>query len=183
MHSRRPFRVAVACSLFLVPCWIGCTTPASTQTLITPALPSPPVQMTLPTLDGGTLSIQSLRGRPVLLALFTTWWVPCQEEAPAFVRLDERFRKDGLAVVGVALDEAGKTPARLVRLWVDEMGIRYPVLLAPPGDLELVGGVGQTKAVPRTLLLDRQGRIILDQLGKTRFQVLENKVLELLGKR
>jgi peroxiredoxin len=162
---------------------VSCTTPGSTQALTGPTLPSPPVQMTLPRLDGGTLSIESLRGRPVLLTLFTTWWVPCQGEAPTFVRFDERFRQDGLAVVGVALDEAGKTPAQLVRLWVDEMGIRYPVLLAPPNDLELVGGVGQTKAVPRTLLLDRQGRIILDQVGKTRFQALEIKVLELLGKR
>ena len=145
-------------------------------------MPSPPVSMTLPRLDGGKLSLASLRGRPVLLTLFTTWWVPCQEEAPAFVRFDERFRQDGLAVVGIALDNAGITPARLVQLYVSEMGIRFPVLLAPPDDLELVGGVGATKAVPRTLLLDRQGRIVLEHVGRTRFQALEAKVLELLGK-
>jgi cytochrome c biogenesis protein CcmG/thiol:disulfide interchange protein DsbE len=139
--------------------------------------------MTLPRLGGGSLSLQSLRGRPVLITLFTTWWVPCQEEAPAFLRLDERFRSRGLAVVGIALNTGGTTPAKLVALYVEEVGLRFPVLLASPDDLELMGGLGPTKAVPRTILLDGEGRIVLDQTGATRFQELERKILELLGRR
>jgi peroxiredoxin len=174
--------VGLVLALASFPYLLGCSSPTAGVTS-DPTLPSPPVQMTLPRLGGGIVSLESLRGRPVLISLFTTWWIPCQEEAPRFVRFDERFGRDGLVVLGIALDSDGSTPAKLVQIYVNEMGIRFPVLLASPNDLELVGGVGQTKAVPRTLLLDRQGRIIIDQVGATRFQVLEIKILELLGRR
>jgi hypothetical protein len=63
------------------------------------------------------------------------------------------------------------------------MGFRFDVLLASPEDLELVGAVGKTPLLPRTVLLDREGRAVLDQIGYTDFQVLEKKILELLSTR
>ena len=168
--------------LALLPTLVGCRGPSPGPE---PAalLSSAPVQMTLSRVGGGTLSLSSLRGRPVLITLFTTWCIPCQVEAQGFVRLDERFRPRGLAVVGIALNSGGTTPAKLVDLYVEDVGFRFPVLLASPDDLELVGGLGLTRAVPRTVLLDGTGRAVLDQVGQTRFQALESTILELLGRR
>jgi thiol-disulfide isomerase/thioredoxin len=168
--------------LALLPTLFGCSGPSPGPAPA--ALHSGvPVQMTLPRVGGGALSLSSLRGRPVLITLFTTWCIPCQVEAPGFVRLDERFRPRGLAVVGIALNSEGTTPARLVDLYVEDVGFRFPVLLAAPDDLELIGGLGPTRSVPRTVLLDGAGRMVLDQVGETRFQAVESRVLGLLGQR
>ncbi len=144
-----------------------------------------PLKLTLPKLGGGTLSLEALRGKPVLLSLFTTWCLLCQEEAPRLVRLDERFRGAGLQVVGIALNSEGVRPSSLVALYVEQQGFRFPVAIAAPDDLDLVGALGLTppERLPRTLLLDGSGRVVLDQVGGTRFQAVENKVLELLGER
>jgi len=141
------------------------------------ARPAPPLSLPLPRLAGGSVSLESLRGRPVLLALFTTWCLPCQAEAPLLERLKERFSQSGLVVLGVALDAQGSTPIKLVRLYVEEMGLRFDVLLASPSDPALVAALGQTPLLPRTVLLDRSGRVVLDQAGGTDFQKLETKIL------
>jgi thiol-disulfide isomerase/thioredoxin len=140
-----------------------------------------PVSMRLPRLGGGELSLATLRGRPVVVTFFTTWCTLCLEEAPRVVRLDERFRPRGLAVLAVALLGEGARPADLVKLYVEDAGFRFPVLLAAPDNLELIGGLGRTQLIPRTVLLDRAGRPLLDHAGRTRFVELEKKILEQLG--
>jgi len=125
------------------------------------------VEMTLPRVGGGKVSVSDLRGSPVVITLFTTWCLRCQAEASRFVQLHAR---EDLKVLGVALDTTGLT---VIRTYVDFVGFRFPVLLARPDDLELVGGLGATKQVPRTVLLDRKGRIVLDQVGQTDFAELD----------
>lgn len=143
----------------------------------------PPVQLTLPRLGGGVLSLDAYRGRPVVLTLFTTWCFLCQAEAPSFQRLHERFGASGLQVLGVALNSEGARPMELVRLYVEDCGFRFPILLAEPDNLELIGAFGKTPQIPRTLLLDLEGRVTLDQLGQTRFAALEARIRELLARR
>jgi peroxiredoxin len=164
-------------ALFVLP--LGCRPPAA------PALQPeerPPVQLALPQLSGGTLSLEALRGRPVVVTLFTTWCFRCQAEAPALQRLHERFGPRGLAVLGVAMNSEGARPTELVRIYVEDCGFRFPILLAVPDDLELIGAFGKTPQIPRTLLLDRGGGVVLDQIGETRFVTLEAKILELLAR-
>lgn len=130
------------------------------------------LEMTLPRLGGGKVSLSELRGKPVVLALFTTWSLRCQAEAPLFIRMHERYHTKGLRVVGVALD----MQVVLVKTYVDVVGLPFDVLLASPDDLELVGALGQTRQIPRTVLLDRSGQIVLDQRGQTDFSVLERRI-------
>lgn len=137
------------------------------------------MEMTLPRLGGGKVSLAEVRGKPVVLALFTTWSLRCQAEAPLFVRIHERYRGKGLRVLGVAMD----MQVVLVKTYVEVVGLPFDVLLARPDDLELVGALGQTKQVPRTVLLDRRGQIVLDQRGQTDFTVLERRIRALLSRR
>lgn len=132
-------------------------------------------------LRGGSLTLASLRGRPVLLSLFSTWDLRCQAEVPLFVRLNERHGPRGLELLGVALSPPGDKSLTLIRTYVEVTGMTYDVLLAAPQNLELVGALGKTPQVPRTVLLDQQGRVVLDQMGQTDFSAVRRRVRRLLG--
>lgn len=128
-----------------------------------------PLSLTLPRLGGGTLSLEELRGQRVLLTIFATWDLRSQAEAPLMQQLHARRGERDLAVVGVYLGPLGAKGLPLVRTFVEVMGITYPVLLAEPTNPELVGALGTTRQVPRTLLLDPQGRVELEMVGQTDF--------------
>ena len=136
--------------------------------------------MTLPRLGGGKLAIESYRGHPVLITLFTTWCLRCQAEAPLFIKIHEQRKPQGLEVVGIALDDL--TKVSMVQTYVEFVGYTFPVLLAEPNNLELVAALGPTKRVPRTVLLDRAGRIVEDHVAQTHFDRLERALDKLGGK-
>jgi peroxiredoxin len=54
-----------------------------------------------------TVSLQGLRGKPVLLNSWATWCGECRTELPAIQRLAETYRDRGLQVIGVNVDEGG----------------------------------------------------------------------------
>ena len=162
------------CLLALTRCG-GAQRPESNEPLSLAPEPTARVTMTLPRLGGGSLSIESYRGHPVLITLFTTWCLRCQAEAPLFVRLSER--EEGPRVVGIALDDL--TKLSMVQTYVGFVGFRFPVLLAEPTSLELVGGLGPTKQVPRTVLLDAKGVVVQDHVGQTDFPRLERALAPL----
>lgn len=63
----------------------------------------------LPSVPSGTLTMASLKGRPVYLNFFATWCPPCNEEAPSVNALQKAYASKGLQVVGVdVLENAAK---------------------------------------------------------------------------
>ncbi len=96
------------------------------------------------------LAAQLPRGRPSLLALFSTTCPPCLTEMPTF----EQLSREGHAVQGLSLD-TGDLPA-LARV-LAERGATYPVLLVTAASLAAVGDAAD--GLPFTLVLDRDGRV------------------------
>jgi len=179
LNSRAAFSIIAAMRgplLLLLVALAACPQPRpdSQKPVAPPTLPA--LRLTLPRLTGGTLSLHALRGHPVLITLFTTWCLRCQAEAPLFVRLHDRLHEGGLRVVGIGLD----LQTSLVRTYVEFVGFKFDVLLAKPDDLDLVGAIGPTRQVPRTILADSDGRVVLDQSGFTDFAILEPKLDALL---
>lgn len=111
-------------------------------------------------LKGVPQSLEQFRGKVVVLNFWATWCLPCQQEVPALVQLDEQYRERGLNVIGISVDRQG-TPQqvqRQLRRFVEKYGIQYPVYV--DGDLEVVKKFGSFTAIPRTFVLDRQGKVI-----------------------
>ena len=112
------------------------------------------------TLQGDTLHLAQLRGELVLLNVWATWCPPCREELPQLQRLHEEFGSHGLRVVGVSLDT--RSP-RYVEGFLQKRAITYTNLRDRQS--RMFRTFGFQKAVPQTLLIDRDGTVIGYWLG------------------
>jgi cytochrome c biogenesis protein CcmG, thiol:disulfide interchange protein DsbE len=102
--------------------------------------------------NGDSVSLASLRGKPVLLNVWATWCHPCRDEVPELQRLYERYRERGLELVGVSVDAPGHDD--VIRAFAREYGMSYPVWRDPD---ENVSATFLVVGVPATFLIDRTG--------------------------
>ena len=77
----------------------GCAIPVAA--LAVPKVGQPAPAFALPTVDGKTLTLSSLKGKPVYLNFYATWCGPCNEEAPVIGKLSDKYKARGLLVLGV----------------------------------------------------------------------------------
>lgn len=112
---------------------------------------------------GGQLQpLTQWRGRVLVINFWATWCTPCREEIPMFVRLQEKYRAQGLQFVGIAIDQPDK-----VQAFSREFSINYPILMGGLETVELSRQTGnRLGALPFTVVIDRNGKIAATQLGE-----------------
>jgi cytochrome c biogenesis protein CcmG/thiol:disulfide interchange protein DsbE len=125
-------------------------------------------------LDGGTWRMKEHRGQVVLINYWASWCEPCWEETPGLIRLSQQLGPQGLAVVGVAVDEGG---TEKVKKFVEEFHVSYPVALPEPGSQMAYGMAG----VPTTVLVDKLGRVAKTYSGAVRETDFRTDVTSLLA--
>lgn len=118
-------------------------------------------EIDLPLLDGRTLALKELRGRPVVLAFWSPTCAPCVEELPDLVRLYRELAPRGLELVAVSMPY---DPPLAVQAFVRERGVPYPVALDVDG--RVAGAFEEIKVIPTTLLIDPKGHIVYREVGK-----------------
>lgn len=133
-------------------------------------------QASINDLDGKPQALAQWRGKVMVVNFWATWCPPCRAEMPEFVKLQGKYRENGLIFVGIALDEKDK-----VQAFADEIGVNYPVLL---GELEAVGlsrKLGnRLGGLPFTVIIDRSGRIAATEMGELTPARLEPLIKSLL---
>lgn len=127
------------------------------------------------TLDGHTLTSDSLRGKVVLVNFWATWCLPCRVEMPLLQAMADRHRGAGLVVLGLSRDEGSVDG---VRNFLAERDITYPVAVVPGSTERLFGGLA---GYPTSFLLDRQGKVRHQALGPLAMISFEPAVRRLLA--
>jgi cytochrome c biogenesis protein CcmG, thiol:disulfide interchange protein DsbE len=111
---------------------------------------APPFTMT-PAGGGAPVSLESLRGRPVVLNFWATWCAPCIQEHPALN--GAAAARTDVAFLGVVYQDEEER----IREFQRRYGSAYPSLLDPDGKTAIAYGIA---GVPETFFIDTKGTIV-----------------------
>lgn len=120
-------------------------------------------------------SLSSFRGKYVLVDFWASWCGPCKGEIPYMKTAYERFHAKGFEILSVSLDE--KRDAWLNAL--KQFNMPWYQVSDSKGFRSVVNDLYPIPSIPKTLLLDKEGKIIATDL---RGDALDRKLEELLGK-
>jgi thiol-disulfide isomerase/thioredoxin len=131
-------------------------------------------QDSLSRVDAAGLSalIASNKGAVVAVNIFASWCPPCREEVPDLIKVHNHFSGEDFLLLGVSVD---KEPKALV-VFLNNLKVNYPVLLAE-GDFTVKMKV---TAVPRLLLYNKKGELVMDHKGSVSEKDLSKAVSHLL---
>ena len=112
--------------------------------------------------DDKPVALAGLRGKPLIVNFWARWCAPCRVEIPELTKTQEKYRKRGLTVIGIGLEDKAES----VRDFMKAYEMDYTVLLAKSGGIELMQALGNTRAgLPFTVAIDRRGEIVASKLG------------------
>lgn len=135
---------------------------------------SPAPEFSQMTPDSTQLNVKELRGKYVLLDFWASWCGPCRRENPNVVRMYDKYKDKGFEILGISLDQSRENWLKAIE--ADKLTWKHVSDLK--GWSNEVGRLYEVTSIPKTFLLDPQGRIIARDL---RGASLEQKLAELLG--
>lgn len=107
----------------------------------------------LETLDGESIKLSDLRGKPVFLNFFTSWCPPCRAEAPDMQKFHE---ESDVQVFAVNMYEREQNVDDVPK-FIEEFGLTFPMVIDE--ELEVTYRYG-VQVMPTTYILDSEGLIV-----------------------
>jgi cytochrome c biogenesis protein CcmG/thiol:disulfide interchange protein DsbE len=134
--------------------------------------PAPELQGT--TLDGGTFDLVDWRGQVVLVNVWASWCVPCQQEQPLLVSSYRELAPRGLQIVGINVRDKPEE----ARAFMQEFGqAPWPSVQDPDGRRAIDWG---TFALPETYIVDVDGTVVAKAVGELDAAWIQQNVTPLL---
>ena len=143
-------------------------------TVLTAADRAPAPDFSLPGENGAPVKLSRYQGKVVLLDFWATWCHGCKTEIPWYMEFSQAYKKDGLVVIGVSMDDDGW---KAINPFVTDKKINYRIVLGDDVTGEQYGGV---EALPTTFVIDRDGRIASVHVGLTSRKDFEDAIEKLL---
>ncbi len=120
-------------------------------------------------LEGSTVRLSDLRGKPVLVNFWATWCPPCREEMPTLEKAYQKYRQEGVEFLGIDMREDAET----VRKFVQQNRYSWTFLLDSDGR---VASSYRAVSIPTSFFLDRDGIVRDMHLGAITPSLLEAKL-------
>jgi thiol-disulfide isomerase/thioredoxin len=147
---------------------VGCGRGTQRRTLKESERAAPETSLQIPTLEGASVSIDTYRGKVVLVNFWATWCAPCRIEIPWLIEFNQKYGPKGLVILGVAMDDEGK---KVVQPYVESQrfdvnghsaAMNYQILLGNTKIAEKFGGI---LGMPTSMLYSRDGKKIKTIVG------------------
>ena len=107
---------------------------------------------TLPSRSGDTVSLETLKGKVVMLNFWASWCGPCRQEMPLLDQMHKRYSSLGFTLIGVNVEANTKDAER----WLSETPVSFPVLFDKDSKVSKLYDVN---AMPSTVFIDRKGNV------------------------
>lgn len=148
------------------------------------------VSFKLTDLDANPIALidDRFQNKVVLIDIWGTWCPPCHVQTPYLIEFQDRYREQGLEIIGVEFDmyALGTEQERrdAMKEYVKKAGINYTVILGGEvGDVASVfEGMQNFKGFPTTILIGRDGlvRHVSTGFRKSDARKLEENIRALL---
>jgi thiol-disulfide isomerase/thioredoxin len=121
----------------------------------------PEPELTLKDLDGKDVSLESLKGKVVLVNFWATWCEPCKIEIPELIEMQQEYGPRGFTVLGIAMDDEGRSavaPFVQKEKFDTDAGksaMNYPIVIGNDAAGDKFGGL---LGYPTSILLSRDGK-------------------------
>ena len=150
-----------------------------------PLVGKPAPEFALEDLSGKKVSLDSYKGKAVLINFWATWCGPCKLETPWLVELRNQYAAQGFEIIGISTDDIDRGDKKMfaeekaeVAKFADRMHIPYPVLIEGDTISKPYGGLD---VMPTSFYVDRSGKVIAAQMGITSKDDIEAKIKKALG--
>ena len=124
-------------------------------------------------MDGTSITLSELQGKPVIINFWATWCGPCVKEMPAFERLKDDFG-DKIGIIAVNCGDDAET----VKDFVEENGYTFPVVLDEEYSISMLY---PTNSIPYTVVLDAEGKVTHISTGALDADTMYERYKEALG--
>lgn len=126
-------------------------------------------QLDFPDAQGKPQALSQWRGKVLVLNFWASWCAPCREEISDFVALRAQYQSKSVEFVGLAIDNQAN-----VTQFLKHQPVNYPILIGEGAANNLARQLGNPSgALPYTIVLDRDGKVVLNHLGRLPRATLE----------
>lgn len=109
-------------------------------------------------LGGKEVTLGQYRGKVVLLDFWATWCPPCRAAIPELIDLQHKFKKQGLVIMGISMDDPRRVDDNKLLAFVEKYKINYLVLRY---NIQLIENYFGRRApsLPTIYVIDREGQV------------------------
>ncbi|MBT3223362.1 MAG: TlpA family protein disulfide reductase [Proteobacteria bacterium] len=120
---------------------------------------------------GDKVQLYQFYGSVIVLDIFTGWCEPCQDAAPDNQKGYEKYKDDGLVVIGLMQESAsGAANVQAAKNWTDTYGLTHPVLADPSYTQDDYAVLGY----PTVVVIDREMKVVEPDLWPVSFSKIES---------
>ncbi|VAX16121.1 hypothetical protein MNBD_NITROSPINAE02-93 [hydrothermal vent metagenome] len=127
-----------------------------------------------PGLDGDKITLDSLKGKAIILNFWATWCIPCKMEMPLLEQVYNDNKDKGLVIIGANY----RQPAPIIKRFISKNPISFPILLDEDGKISKKYGVF---ALPATFFINREGHYLGSHTGLLTEENLEEWLTKIMS--
>ena len=116
---------------------------------------NPALPIEAATTAGDRITLESYRGKVLLVDFWASWCKPCRQEMPTVKSVYKEFHEKGFEILGVSMDQSEAS----FKGYIEEQGITWPQIFDGKGWKSAVGQQYGINSIPATFLLDRKGTV------------------------